>query len=93
MVEFRDDEAGYLRWIAANPDGFVLNVRRTPDPNYVVLHRATCGSISTPRGPGAYTCRAYRKICADDMHELQFAAGKEGRRDGSFSRRCGVCNP
>jgi hypothetical protein len=78
MIEFRDDEAGYLSWIASNPDGFVLNVRRTPDPDYVVLHRASCRSISTTREPGAYTCRGYRKICAADMHELRFAAGRDG---------------
>jgi hypothetical protein len=27
---FRDDEAGYLTWIAENPNGWVLNVPRAP---------------------------------------------------------------
>ena len=45
-----------------NPNGFVLNVRRVADPEYVVLHHASCSSISTDRRePGAYRvlyCRA-----------------------------------
>ncbi len=94
MIEFLDDDEGYLSWIAANPDGLVLNVRRMTDPNYVVLHRASCGSISTDkREPGAYTTRGYRKVCAASVAELQLAAKREGRRDGSFSKRCGLCQP
>ncbi len=94
MIEFLDDDEGYLSWIAANPDGLVLNVRRMTDPNYVVLHRASCGSISTDkREPGAYTTRGYRKVCAASVVELQLAAKREGRGDGSFSKRCGLCRP
>jgi hypothetical protein len=93
MIEFRDDEAGYLDWITRHPHDFVLNVRRTPDPQYVVLHRASCGSISTSRKPGAYTARSYRKICSETPEELRQAARLEGRLDGSFSRRCGICSP
>lgn len=94
MIEFLDDEEGYLSWIAQNPEGLVLNVRRLVDPNYVVLHRATCGSISTDkREPGAYTTRDYRKVCAANVLELQHAAKREGRTDGSFSKRCGLCRP
>ena len=84
MIEFRGDDAAYMNWIAAHPNAFVLNVRRTPDPNYVVLHRATCGSITAPRERGAYTGRSYRKICAVDVRELRSAARREGREDGSF---------
>ncbi len=94
MIEFLDDDEGYLSWIATNPDGLVLNVRRMADPNYVVLHRANCGSISTDkREPGAYTTRGYRKICAVNVSELQLAAKREGRSDGSFSNKCGLCRP
>ena len=94
MIEFLDDDVGYLSWIATNPDGFVLNVRRVADPAYVVLHRARCGSISTDkRVPGAYTERDYRKVCATNLTELQLAAKREGRSHGSFSKRCGLCHP
>ena len=94
MIEFHNDDEGYLSWIAINPDGLVLNVRRMADPDYVVLHRARCGSISTDkREPGAYTTRGYRKVCAASVAELQLAAKREGRGDGSFSKRCGLCRP
>jgi hypothetical protein len=26
--EFRDDDPGYLLWIASHPSGFVINIRR-----------------------------------------------------------------
>ena len=94
MIEFIDDDEGYLVWIASNPDGLVLNVRRNSDSNYVVLHRAICRSISTDkREPGAYTARSFRKICATDISELRAAAKREGRGDGSFSKRCSLCQP
>lgn len=94
MIEFVDNESGYLSWIKDNPGGFVLNLRRAESRDYVILHRATCRSISTrKRAPGAYTERAYRKVCAATVAELAQAARREGRMDGSFSRRCGLCNP
>ena len=93
-MEFRDDDAGYLAWIASNPDGFVLNVHRVPDASYVVLHRAGCGSISSERRvSGAYTARGYRKICVANAIELEAAARREGRSDGTPSKRCGLCCP
>ncbi len=94
MIEFLNNDEGYLSWISTNPDGLVLNVRRMANPDYVVLHLASCGSISTDkREPGAYTTRGYRKVCAASVAELQLAAKLEGRGDGSFSRRCGLCRP
>ena len=42
---FKDDDVGYLRWVAENPQGYVVNLRRWHDPTYVVLHRACCSAI------------------------------------------------
>ena len=94
MIEFKNDEAGYFSWITSHPRGYVLNVRSEPDPTYVVLHRARCGQISsTKREPGAYTERNFRKWCGESMEELHLAAKREGRPDGTFSKRCGLCKP
>ena len=94
MIRFSNDDLNYLAWTAANPYGFVLNVRRVADPDYVILHRASCGSISTDKqAPEAFTGRGYEKICAASVTELQLAAKREGRSDGSFSKRCGLCQP
>lgn len=93
-LQFKDDDDAYFAWLTGHPKGFVLNVRREHDPNYVVLHRAQCGSISsTKRASGAYTCKSYRKWCADSEGDLRLADKLEGRKDGTFSKRCGLCNP
>lgn len=93
MPHFSDDDAGYLNWIAENPDGFVLNIERSPRPEYLVLHRATCSSIARPRDDGAYTERGYQKVAAIDLNELRSFARRVGRADGSFSKACGHCQP
>ena len=92
MIHFSDDDLGYLAWIAAHPDGFVLNVSCPPDPHRVVLHRANCTSISNDtQAPRAYTGRNHRKICATSEAELKIAAKDEGLRDGTFWRHCDLC--
>ena len=92
MIKIYDDDAEYFAWLAANPGGYVLNVRRIGDPEYVVLHRVSCGTISSDSVvPGAYTCRNFLKWCGRTANELHEAAKLEGRTDGSFSKRCGLC--
>lgn len=93
MQHFANDDAGYLNWIAENPEGFVLNVERSPRPEYLVLHRATCAWIAKPRDDGAYTDRGYQKVVASDLNELRGFARRAGRADGSFSKACGHCQP
>ena len=93
MHKFTDDDAGYLRWIASHPDGFVLNIERGERHGYAVLHRATCSSISRDRDDGAYTKRGYCKVVSDNLHALRAYAKSIGRADGSFSKQCGLCQP
>lgn len=94
MRQFKNDDHGYLAWLVANPMGYVLNVRHDPDPGYVVLHRASCGTIGSPKQKtGAFTERSFRKWVANSKVALKAAARNEGRSDGSFSNRCGLCNP
>lgn len=94
MRRFSHDDKGYRAWLTANPGGLVLNVRSVPDLKYVVLHRASCHSISNDaQPPDAFTGRAYRKICAFTEAELTLAAKREGRSDGTFSKRCARCKP
>jgi hypothetical protein len=35
MESFVDDDIGYLAWLAAHPDGFVMNADRDPAPTYL----------------------------------------------------------
>jgi hypothetical protein len=98
MIEFNGegarDDAAYFRWLKETPNGFVLNLRRGSSSDYIVLHRASCRTISNrSQEAGAYTEREYRKICAETVDTLRIAARCEGRADGSFSNECSACSP
>jgi len=87
---FRDDEDGYLDWLAAHPAGFVLNAARSPGPSYLILHRAACRTISGRPTRGGPWTGPYIKICsADELHIAAWA----GREVGGAPKRCGVCLP
>ena len=88
VQQFRDAEADYLGWLAAHPDGYVLNSGRNPNPDYLILHRAGCKSISTTWSN--YTTRNYIKTCGDSRDELTQWAILEV---GGQPRDCGLCNP
>jgi len=88
VQRFIDDDAGYIRWLAAHPDGFVLNTERIPKPGYLVLHRASCPKISRlQRGATRWT-RDYIKFCGRRT-ELEALARQEV---GGEPRCCGVCD-
>ena len=86
MIQFRNDEAGYRTWLVRHPFGFVVNSRREPGPDYLVLHRAACGSISSENRRN-YTTTNYIKTCSESVEELQrWAASLSGRLRG-----CSLC--
>jgi len=89
MKIFRDDEAGYRNWIDMNPNGFVVNSYKKPKAEYLVLHKADCGSISSEKIDN-YTTKGYIKICANDLDELTSWAKEHvnGRL-----RSCQMCKP
>ena len=92
FIFFESDDEGYLDWVNQHPTSFVLNVRKDPDPNYIVLHQASCLSVTRPlTHAGGYTGRDYRKIVAETEQELRSAAVHQGRRDGTFSSHCSQC--
>jgi len=70
VVEFKDDDGGYESWVSAHPDLFVLNTARTPAPNYLMLHRATCRTISGVPARGSRWTGDYIKYCGA-RHELE----------------------
>lgn len=92
--EFDGDDEGYFDWLDVYPHGYVVNVRRKRSPDYVVLHRATCGAISNRKAaPGSYTARAYVKYCGETLADVEAVPLLCGREHGSFTRRCGICKP
>ena len=91
---FGNHEKEYLVWLKANPGGFVVNTRRRPDPDYMVLHRATCWTINrytTMAKPGGFTERDFIKACSNSLNELRDWVRRNGRSNGSFSKECSIC--
>ncbi len=96
FVIFKNDDDGYLKWLQENQSGFVVNTReRIIDPDYMVLHNASCKQISKYpnmiQNPGGFTERDYIKICSDSINGLSEWVRNNGRLDGSFSKECGNC--
>jgi hypothetical protein len=58
---FRDDDRGYLAWLASNEGEFVLNTYRIPRPDHLRLHAATCRSISGTPANGKHWTHTYVK--------------------------------
>ncbi|MGH3928319.1 MAG: hypothetical protein ACRDTT_36570 [Pseudonocardiaceae bacterium] len=87
VKSFVDDDTGYLQWLTAHPDGFVLNADRNPTPAYLVLHRASCHTISGTPARGSRWTGDCIKICGM-QHELEeFARANVGGE----ARACGLC--
>jgi hypothetical protein len=87
MQRFVDDDDGYLEWLAAHPDGFVINVERSPQTAYIVLHRASCRTISGDPARGAQWTHDYIKVCGGRNELEEFA-----RRDvGGPAQPCELC--
>jgi hypothetical protein len=81
VEEFRERDTDYLGWVAAHPDGYVINIGRS-GRGYARLHRATCGTItSRPPFTGPYI-----KICSTALTDLDRWALGGG---GTVPERCG----
>lgn len=90
MECFKDDDKGYLQWVNANPSGFVVNTARWPDPNYLMLHRATCRTIKNIPTSGSKRTENYIKICSLDRMELESCVTLLTSGGLKF---CTYCNP
>jgi hypothetical protein len=91
MRIFEDDDAGYLGWIDRHPHGFVVNSYLKPDPRYLMLHRASCGTIrGKPARGERWTTGELIKACAETRVELEQWARQSA---GGGLHPCGVCRP
>jgi len=65
VLHFVDDDPSYLGWVTGHPEGYVISTTRRPSAAYLMLHRATCKTIS-PVKPRAKTFTgAWSKLCGD----------------------------
>ena len=86
---FLNDDAGYLGWLAAHGDGFVLNTYAHVAAGYLVLHRASCRTINRVAAGKVWTVQ-YGKACADSVDDLIAWAAE---RTSGTHRGCGTCRP
>jgi len=90
MLIYDDAEAAYLRWVHANPQGYVLNISEDggSDLSYAMLHRASCRHISSDQTKN-YTTTSYNKVCSLNKQELV----DWGHQHSSRYKECKVCKP
>jgi hypothetical protein len=70
----RQDEE-YLDWIEVHQHGFVVNAFRNLAPNYLMLHRASCGTISgKPARGNTWTDGDFVKVCSETVSDLELWA-------------------
>jgi hypothetical protein len=86
MRRFVDDDHGYLDWLDHHPDGFVINTGRTPSAAYLMLHRASCGTITGKPARGSTFTDEYIKVCGERNELEEFA-----RHLGGHAQPCGLC--
>lgn len=88
-VIFKDDDSGYREWLADHqgPDSFVLNAERNPKPAYLILHRATCHTISGEPARGDQWTHDFIKVCGSRAELESFARSIGGR-----PQPCGHCH-
>lgn len=101
---FRDDDRGYADWIAANPEGYVLNIQRSLNSRDARMHAASCRSLETSireweSGRGRLAAQ-WVKLCGHSLNELNAWFAERGRDVGSPATapsspvaRCQVCLP
>jgi hypothetical protein len=90
MTIFRNDDAAYRAWLAANPEGLVVNAEKAPAARYLKLHRAACPHIKAwaDRNP---TSTTYIKICSLDLGSLE--AWARTATGGGVLDPCPTCQP
>ncbi len=88
IVPFKSDDAGYLKWVQANPAGYVVNVDEPQRfQRYPMVHSASHKSVSSPTRSN-YTTGRYLKFCSVSLEELeQWSQAKYGRP----LTRCAQC--
>jgi hypothetical protein len=87
---FKDDDTAYLEWLSRHSNGIVLNCERSPRASYLILHRATCGTITGKPARGVVWTGPYLKACAASKEAL---ANWSALATGGTPQGCKLCRP
>jgi hypothetical protein len=85
IKEFRHDEAAYLAWVQANPEGYVANLDEPLSrPEYPMVHAASKKHIAKE----GHTTGQYFKVCSTSMEDLETWATTKFGRQLTRCKRC-----
>ena len=90
VAVFIDRDSEYVEWLARHSNGLVLNCERSPRASYLILHRASCGTISGTPARGKNWTGPYIKVCASERATLESWAQL---KTGGKLRGCRMCRP
>ncbi len=88
-IQFINDDPGFLRWKAANPNGFIVNSNLVPVSSYLKLHRSTCSCLSEFKYKN-FTTTGFIKTCSLDPAALDAWAVQT---TGGHVDPCKSCRP
>ena len=71
-------QAAFLRWWKANPNGYVLNSYIPAHPSYLILHRVGCWTLQRNIDAGHKMTAQFGKHCSLDPAELRAFAESVG---------------
>jgi hypothetical protein len=89
MLIIINDDPAYVSWLARHRQGYVVDSKRKPTKNQLILHRATC-SIIKPHKRARLTTGAHIKACSADAQELAAWALEQ---TGGGLVACSQCQP
>ncbi|QNI06033.1 hypothetical protein GAN17_06805 [Mycobacterium kubicae] len=90
FILFRDDDAGYLAWLTAHPEGYVVNISRSHNTPQARLHHASCRTIHNQTLVGSMWTGPYVKVCSEHLADIeQWATETLGQPIAP----CGICGP
>lgn len=87
VTTFVDDDPGYVRWLALNGRGYVVNAFKGPSVP-LMLHLAACQTIRGTPTRGTNWTAEYIKICASEREELIRWAREELGADLPECQKC-----
>ena len=90
METFANDDHGYLACVTKHPGGYVIKAASPPRPSYLILHRATCSTISGSLPVGESRTLSLRKFCVEHKAEVMGIARVVA--GGELTLR-GTCGP
>lgn len=86
VVRFEDDDQGFHHWLDEHPDGFFVNTKRNPNPDYLVLHTSACPHFD--RSPSVHWTKDCIKICSDDRGAVEGWAGQSVGGEVTLCSHC-----